>query len=517
LSAGVDILRIRVRRFATGRISDVSDDLTTNVQQADNPSTTGAAANGVIPQPWSTSDRRVPRTVVRPLRRFATTEAAGGVAMLAMAILALAWANSGFGDSYVDLWETVVSFQIGELIHIDLNLRGWVNDLAMAIFFFVVALEIKREMVRGELRDPRAAALPALAAIGGMVIPAAIFLAFNASGAGAGADGWGIPMATDIAFAVGVLSLVGRRVPASLIVFLLTLAIVDDLGAIAVIAVFYTSNLSFGWLAVGIGCILGAVVLNRADVRALVPYYLLAACCWLALHESGVHATLAGVAFGLITPSHAFYRPPSFGPRARDLINRVELSQAAEQRHDSANDEEALEADALNELITLSTESQPPLDRLEHRLLPWTTFAIVPVFALANAGVRVGWDDLTNSFSEPVTLGVMLGLVVGKPIGIMLFSLAAVRLGIAKLPARASWSQIFGVALLGGIGFTVALFVTELAFVPGTLADQAKIGILAASALAGVAGYLFLRAIGRPIDIDPISIAEIGTDPIGAD
>jgi NhaA family Na+:H+ antiporter len=280
------------------------------------------------------------------------------------------------------------------------------------------------------------------------------------------------------------------------VIFLLTLAIVDDLGAIAVIAVFYTSNLSFGWLAVGIGCIVGAVVLNRADVRAFVPYFILAAFCWLALHESGVHATLAGVAFGLATPSHAFFRPPLFGPRARDLVSRVEGARAAEGRPDT--DEEALEADALNELITLSAESQPPLDRLEHRLLPWTTFLIVPVFALANAGVRVTWDDLSGAFSEPVTLGVMLGLVVGKPVGIVLFALLAIRFGVGKPPAGATTAQILGVAVLGGIGFTVALFVTELAFEPGVLADQAKIGILAASAVAGTVGYLFLRAVGRP-------------------
>jgi NhaA family Na+:H+ antiporter len=433
--------------------------------------------------------------VVRPIRRFAATEAAGGVAMLVMAIVALVWANSPLGDSYVALWDTVISFHVGELAHVDLTLRGWVNDLAMAFFFFVVALEIKRELVRGELRDPRAAALPAFAAVGGMVVPAAIYALLNIGGPGSG--GWGIPMATDIAFAVGVLSLLGRRVPSSLVVFLLTLAIVDDLGAIVVIAVFYTSNLSFGWLAIGIVCILAAVALNRADVRAFVPYFLLAAFCWFALHESGVHATLAGVAFGLITPSHAFFRPPLFGPQARGLVARVESAQAAEHDRTTHDDEEALEADALNELITLAAESQPPLDRIEHRLLPWTTFAIVPIFALANAGVQVGLSDLTSTFTEPVTLGVLLGLVVGKPIGIMLFSLLAIRLGVGKQPSGANWAQIFGVAMLGGIGFTVALFVTELAFEPGALADQAKIGILAASAIAGVAGYAYLRAVGR--------------------
>jgi NhaA family Na+:H+ antiporter len=479
-----------------GRISKVSDDVTTDDPRA------GAVDSEPIPRPWSSSDRMVPRAVVQPLRRFAATEAAGGVAMLAMAIVALIWANSAFGDSYVELWETPVTVHIGELVHLDLDLRGWVNDLAMAFFFFVVALEIKRELVRGELRDPRAAALPALAAIGGMLFPAAIYAILNVGGAGA--DGWGIPMATDIAFAVGVLSLVGRRVPSSLVIFLLTLAIVDDLGAIIVIAVFYTSTLSFGWLAIASACVVGAIILNRLDVRAFVPYFLLAAFCWLALHESGVHATLAGVAFGLITPSHAFLRRPLFGPHARTLVSRVEGAQAAESRR-TGNDEEALEADALNELITLSAESQPPLDRLEHRLLPWTSFVIVPVFALANAGVRVGWDDLTSSFSEPVTLGVVLGLVIGKPLGIIVFALLAVRLGLAKQPAGGTWLQVLGVGMLGGVGFTVALFVTELAFEPGALADQAKIGILAASTIAGVTGFLFLRAVSRDPDADIVA------------
>jgi NhaA family Na+:H+ antiporter len=454
-----------------------------------------------IPRPWSASDRRLPRTVVRPFRRFADTEAAGGVVMLVMAVIALVWANSAFGESYSELWETLISVHVGDLAHIDLDLRGWINDLAMAFFFFVVALEIKRELVRGDLRDPRAAALPALAALGGMIVPALIYALFNAGGVGA--DGWGIPMATDIAFAVGVLSLLGSRVPSSLVVFLLTLAIVDDLGAIVVIAVFYTSNLSFGWLAIAVACVAGAVVMNRADIRSLVPYFLLAAFCWFALHESGVHATLAGVAFGLATPSHAFFRPPHFGPRARQLVSQVERSRAAEGRSGGHEDEEGLEADALNELITLSAESQPPLDRLEHRLLPWTTFVVVPLFALANAGVQVSFDDLVSAFSDSVTLGVMLGLVVGKPIGIFLFAFVAVRLGVGKRPAGASWPQVFGVAMLGGVGFTVALFVTELAFEPGALADQAKIGILAASTIAGVGGYLFLRAVGTPTPTHP--------------
>jgi NhaA family Na+:H+ antiporter len=445
-----------------------------------------------IPPTWSESSRLVPRAAVRPFQRFAATEAAGGVVVLVMAIVALVWANSPFGDAYEQMWNTIIDLRVGDVVHLELTLREWINDLAMAFFFFVVALEIKRELVRGDLRDPRVAALPALAALGGMIVPASIYFACNAGGPGAG--GWGIPMATDIAFAVGVLSLLSGRVPSSLVVFLLTLAIVDDLGAIIVIAVFYTDDLSPAWLFVAFWALGLAVLTQRLDIRSRVPYILLAAVCWYALHESGVHATLAAVAFGLITPSHAFYRPEHFGARAHGLVDDVEQHMARES-YDGDVDEEGAEAQSLEQLITLSVESQPPLDRLEHILVPWTTFLIVPAFALANAGVRVSFDDFVSSFSEPVTLGVLLGLVVGKPVGITLFAFAAVALGVGKLPAGATWALMIGVGMLGGVGFTVALFVTELAFEPGILADQAKIGILAASAIAGVLGYASLRIL----------------------
>jgi NhaA family Na+:H+ antiporter len=422
---------------------------------------------------------------------FVSVEALGGTVLLAATVAGFAWANVA-GSSYDDLWSNHLS-----LAWMTQDLRHWVNDGLMTLFFFVVGLEIKRELVRGELRDPRAAALPAIAALGGMIIPALIYTAFNSGGAGA--DGWGIPMATDIAFAVGVLSLLGKRTPSALIVFLLTLAIVDDLGAIVVIAVFYTSSLAFSWLGAAVGCLLVAVALKKADVRALMPYVLLAAMCWVCLHESGVHATLAGVAFGLLTPSRPFIGRPLFGPRARDLVDQVEAARAKEGTDEphGAEDEEGIEAEALNELITLSAESQPPLDRLEHRLVPWTTFVVVPIFALANAGVRLTWDQFVESFSQPITLGVLFGLVAGKTIGIFSFTLVAIRIGLGKMPVGTSWAQLFGVAILGGIGFTVALFVTELAFEPGVHADEAKVGILAASAIAGVVGFLFLKVAAK--------------------
>lgn len=442
-----------------------------------------------LPQPWSASDRLVARTIVRPLRRFADTEAASGVLMLAMAVVALVWANSPAGDSYEELWSTLAIVELGDLLHLELTIREWINDLLMAFFFFVVALEIKRELVRGELRDPRAAALPAIAAVGGMVVPALIYTALNAGGPGA--DGWGIPMATDIAFAVGVLSLVGRRVPPALVVFLLSLAIVDDLGAIVVIAVFYTSDLALGWLAVAAGTIGVAFVLKRVDVRSLVPYFLLASLCWLALHESGVHATLAGVAFGLLAPSRAFYALSEFRVASVPLLRRLDQPVAA------GEDIDADDAETLAHLAHLAHEAQPPLDRLEHRLVPWTSFVVVPLFALANAGVQVTASELVDAFSDPVTQGVLLGLVVGKTIGVFGFAMAAIALGLGKMPAGSRTAHLLGVAVLAGIGFTVALFVTELAFAEGGPADLAKIGILAASIAAGLLGWGFLRFVGR--------------------
>lgn len=447
------------------------------------------------PLPWSESERLVPRSVVRPLRRFADTEAASGLVMLLMAIVAIIWANSAWGDDYIRWWNASVLVEFGSWLHLDLSVREWINDLLMGFFFFVVAMEIKRELVRGELADLRAAAMPVIAAVGGMVVPALIYAAFNAGGPGS--PGWGIPMATDIAFAVGVVSLLGRRIPSSLVVFLLSFAIVDDLGAITVIAVFYTEGLAPEWLLVAVAMVAVAYAIRRHDVRSLVPYVVLAAACWLALHESGVHTTLAGVAFGLITPSRSFFDRSAFPEMAEQIISRVVAADVDHDRHavNPAEDDEAEEAEALDDLILLANEVQAPLDRLERRFVPWTAFLVVPLFALANAGVQTSWSQLVEAFSEPVTLGVFFGLVLGKPLGIFLFAWVAVRLKVGKMPVGATWRQVWGVAMLGGIGFTVALFVTELAFGPGPIGDQAKVGILAASAVAGICGYLFLRLV----------------------
>jgi Na+:H+ antiporter, NhaA family len=447
---------------------------------------------------WSESGRFVPRTFVRPLQRFMDTEVAGGVVLLAAAVVAIVWANSPWADQYDQLWSTRLGIELGDLLHLDhLDLRAWVNDALMTVFFLVVGLEIKRELVHGDLRDPGAATLPAFAALGGMVVPAAIYWSFNAGEPTSG--GWGIPMATDIAFAVGVLSLLGRRVPSGAKVFLLTLAIADDVGAILVIAVFYTSDLSLGWLAVAGAALVVAQLMKRIDIRSMAAYLTVGGFAWLALLESGVHATLAGVALGLMTPAWSFYDPRRLGNRARPLIDRLEQTYLDNKLSTTQMEHNEM---AMQDLQRLVIESQSPLQRLESKLTRWTAFVIVPVFALANAGVRLDGGALSGAVSDPVVLGVTLGLIVGKTVGITLATMLAVRLGIGRLPTGTTWRHIVGLGIVAGIGFTVALFVTGLAFDDGAAIDSAKIGILSASLLAGGAGYLWLRMIPAPADDD---------------
>lgn len=419
--------------------------------------------------------------VIQPLQHFLDTEAASGVGLLIAAAVAIVWANSGWGDAYADLWHTELSLRIGAF-DITEDLRHWINDLAMALFFFVAGLEIKREFVHGDLRTARAATLPIACAAGGMVVPALIFWSFNASSGTS--SGWGIPMATDIAFALGILALVGRRVPASLRVFLLTLAIVDDLGAIVVIALFYSRQLELRWLLAAAIVIATIVVLQRLQVRSLVPYVVLAAVLWLAVFESGMHATLAGIILGLLTPARPFQR-------AED-VKRAAVEQLSDP---SLSDDVVDEADesVFVEVSHLSREAISPLARLERTLHPWSSYLVLPLFALANAGIVLSGDTISAALTSPVTAGVAAGLVIGKPLGILLAALAAVKLAGSSLPAGAGWLELSGVGLLAGIGFTVSLFITGLAFT-GADADQAKIGILAASVVAGLAGALLLLA-----------------------
>lgn len=444
-----------------------------------------------IRRTWSESQRFVPRTMVQPLQRVLQHEASGGLLMLVAAVAAIVWANSPWSQSYLDFWSTPLRFELGELIHLDhLTLQTWVNDALMAVFFLLVGVEIKREAVHGDLRDLRSVTLPIVAALGGMIVPAAIYAAVTAGHPGS--NGWGIPMATDIAFAVGVVSLLGARVPLAAKVFLLTLAVADDIGAIVVIAVFYTGDLAFGWLALAASSLVAIFLMRRNDVQALAPYLAIGALAWLALLESGVHATLAGVALGLLTPAWPLHSPRRYPAEVRQLVNRIERAY-----YDRVLTEEEFEENEhlIAEVARLSMNSTSPLARLERALSPWVAYVIVPTFALANAGVVLSADTLGGLVSDPVTLGVGLGLVVGKTLGVFGASVVAVKLGIGRLPTDTTWRHVFGLALCAGIGFTVALFVTSISLRDPAIADSAKVGILFGSLLAGVLGYTFLRAV----------------------
>ncbi|HEX7100075.1 MAG TPA: Na+/H+ antiporter NhaA [Acidimicrobiia bacterium] len=439
---------------------------------------------------WATSNRFVPRVFVQPFKRFTQIEAASGIVLLVAAAVALVWANSPLASSYFHLFEEwVVEIQLGP-IHLEETFGHMVNDGLMAFFFFVVGLEIKRELVMGEFRDPRVAALPAVAALGGMIVPAAIYFAL-AGGTPGAESGWGIPMATDIAFAVGVLSLLGRRIPTSGKLFILALAIADDIGAILVIAIFYTSDLRFAWLLGAIAGLVVVAVAQRVGIRSLAFYWPVAIVVWFALLESGVHATLAGVALGLLTPARPMYSAQELDRKARQILDMYPMGNTIE-------DQQHAEHEAML-LTEISRESASPLTRLEHKMLPWSSFFVIPLFALANAGVSFAGTDVTELITHPVALGVGLGLLFGKPIGITLFTWLAVRLGIGKLPTGTRWAHIVGLGTVAGIGFTVALFVTALAFSDPRLGDVAKVGIFAGSLIAAIAGTVVLLSVRAPV------------------
>ena len=424
--------------------------------------------------------------LLRPFDAFFETEASSGIVLGAATVLALVWANTPWAGAYAALWDAVVTINLGVLVLSD-DLRHWVNDGLMAVFFFVVALEIKRELVRGELADRRSAALPAVAAIGGMVIPAALYAALNAGTPEL--RGWGIPMATDIAFALGVLALLGRRAPAELRVLLLAIAIVDDVGAIGVIALFYTESLSPAALAAAGALVAAVLALQRAGVRVVAVYVVVGAALWLAVHKSGIHATIAGVVLGFLTPARPHRDPGTFPESVDALLGRY---REAIQRGD---DEEA--GAVLDRLETLSRDAEAPLERLERRVHPWASYGILPLFALANAGLELSVEGARAAATSPVTLGITLGLVAGKLVGVTGGAWVAVRLGWAALPRGVGWTHVTGIALLAGIGFTVSLFIAALAFGDAPAAADSKIGIFAGSVLAGLGGYVVLRRAWR--------------------
>ncbi len=434
--------------------------------------------------PWSRSDRRIPRRVVQPLQSFAEEEAASGVVLLVAAVAALVWANLPWGDTYEEFWSTSLTLDVGRW-SLSADLRHWVNDGLMALFFLVVGVEIKRELTVGELRQPQTAAVPIVAAVGGMIVPALLFLALNLGGEGA--RGWGIPMATDIAFALAVLTIAARHAPSGVRPFLLTLAIVDDIGAILVIAVFYAGDVSWVPLGIAVGLCLVIVLLQRIHVRASVLYVGLGGLVWLATFRSGIHPTIAGVALGLLTPAVAFQRPGAVSEEAHRVA------------HLTVDEPDPPDADAGHwlELTTLAREAVSPATRVEHLLHPWTSLVIVPLFALANAGIVLSTDAIRDAATSTITLGIIFGLVVGKLAGVSLATLAAVRSGLGRLPEGMGPRHVLGVGAVAGIGFTVSILVAELAFPDPRMLDLAKVGVLAASVLAGVVGAVILRPAGR--------------------
>ena len=421
------------------------------------------------------------------LEWFIHSEVAGSVILLACTVAALAWANSPWADAYDRLAHTKIAIGVGASTFV-LSLQHWINDGLMTVFFFVVGLEIKRELTVGHLASLRRATLPVAAAAGGMALPAALYAWLNAGGPGA--PGWGVPMATDIAFALGVMALLGTRVPVGLKVFLTALAIADDLGAVLVIALFYTEQIRWEALAVAAVLLVLIALAIRRDVRQPILYAILLLAVWLAVFTSGVHSTVAGILVAMLVPVRPRLAAAEFLARASAALDAL---RASELTRDSVLGN-AGQLDALVTLDDAATDMRPPGLTLERFLHPVQAFVILPLFALFNAGVSLGGRGLAV-LSEPVALGVIVGLLAGKLVGVFLLSWVAVRTGYAGLPEGVTWPQVAGVGLLAGVGFTMSLFVGELAFGAGPMLDAAKVGILLASLTAGVSGYLLLRAV----------------------
>jgi len=421
--------------------------------------------------------------------RFGRIDSAGGIILLACSIIAIVWANSSAADFYASLLHIPVTIGFGR-VHLSEDLHFWINDGLMAIFFLAAGLEIKHEMLVGELSSFKLAALPVFAAVGGVIFPACIYIALNHNRPTA--VGWGIPMATDIAFALGILALHGSRVPIGLRIFLTALAIVDDIAAVLVIAFFYSKQIHWNMLLLAFAFLAVGIVANRVGVSSVGIYLAIGAAVWYCMMRSGVHATLAGILLAFIIPASQYMDTPEFLRRARENLQLLEHSHSAAPAPASHS--------ARTAFINLQEQShlvEAPLMRLERALLPWVSFFIIPLFALTNAGVRIAGierHDLVN----PALLGVFLGLLIGKPIGIMLFSWLVVRFKMAELPDGVTWKHMQAVSWLGGIGFTMSLFIAALAFGAGREDLMSKIGILCASILAALIGSLLLRFCSHP-------------------
>ncbi len=432
--------------------------------------------------PWE----RAFKKVLTPFENFIHNQTTTGLVLMAMTIIALFWANSQYEEAYKHFFHTEIGFSVGnwKVYH---SLHHWINDGLMAIFFFVVGLEIKREFLTGELSEVRFAILPILAAIGGMVVPATIYFAINYGEAGQ--NGWGIPMATDIAFAISAMVLLGKRVPSSLFTFLVALAIVDDLGAVLVIAIFYTNEINTLALLYSFGFFTAMLLINRFGIRNYLIYFVLGFWMWFFMLDSGVHATIAGVLAAIAIPSKPLEDPTTFSKHARNLINEFDTYPVATDM--TMHERQKAILQNIKDRIDAITS---PASRLEHILHLPVSLIIIPFFALANAGINIEFAAVHHLLQTPVALGVIAGLLLGKVIGITGTVLVATKLGVAKLPEGSTIMQVLGVALLGGIGFTMSIFVSDLAFEgQEILIIQAKTGILLASLIAGITGYTILR------------------------
>lgn len=436
--------------------------------------------------PWEKAFKKVST----PFEHFLHAQTTTGMVLMFMTILALILANSPLTDTYAHFFHTKVDFDVGswELSH---SIHHWINDGLMAIFFFIIGLEIKREILVGELSNIKVAILPILAAIGGMLIPALIYVSINSGTAGAG--GWGIPMATDIAFAISALVLLGKRVPPALVTFLVALAIVDDLGAVIVIALFYTEQIHMLPLALAGGAFLIMVAFNRFGIHMILPYFIVGLFMWFFMLESGVHATIAGVIAAFSIPSKPKRAPGSFRQDAKVLLDEYD-SYPIDEKDGMSERQKAILLKLQNNINDIGT----PAARLEHDLHLPVALIVIPLFALANAGIAIDFSSIGTTIMTPVSLGIIAGLILGKVLGIFGVAWLAIKLKFASLPQGSTMSQIFGVAFLGGIGFTMSIFVADLAFMGSPeLIFQAKVGILAASLFAGFFGYSWLRFVAK--------------------
>jgi Na+:H+ antiporter, NhaA family len=428
--------------------------------------------------------------IISPFTRFARTEAAGGIVLLASTIAALIWSNSPWHDTYHQLLETKVTVGFGSFV-VSENRHHWINDGLMSLFFFLVGLEIKREFLIGELSSLRRAAFPFIAALGGLIVPAIIYISL--AGDAQFSRGWAIPISTDIAFTLGLLTFLGSRVPASLRIFVTALAIVDDIFAVGVIAIFYTSDIEYFSLAIGVGGVILSLIANFLGVRKPSVYAAIGIVVWWAVLNSGVHATIAGILLAFTIPARTFLKKSEFLEQSRWLLGRLEAAPAHSFEEHSI----------LHTLEQKAEQADSPLHRIEHGLQPWISFLVMPLFALANAGVDVT-HNLTGALKHPVSFGILFGLFAGKPLGIWLSCFLAAKTGLVTPPANVSWNQMFGAAWLCGIGFTMSLFVAGLAFEDDALLSISKIAILAASVAAGAGGCIVLARSGGQTAAAPV-------------